>query len=185
MIIISFDVGIKNLAFCIMDYEKKIHRWENLCIVPEEKKCKEIKIDKLINSILRSLDKNFYSLQNVSIIFIENQPSMKNPVMKSVQTVIHSFFEYSKIKNNYNYEINLVSATSKLKIDFFSYPEKILSMKNKYLQKKKKSIFLCEKLLKEMVFNESFFEFFQKSKKKDDLADAFLYIIYYLQNKKH
>ena len=46
MKILSIDVGIKNLAFCLLEYDKDIviHKWNSINICEDEKKvCKEIK----------------------------------------------------------------------------------------------------------------------------------------------
>lgn len=46
MKILSIDVGIKNLAFCLLEYNKDIviHKWNSINICEDEKKvCKEIK----------------------------------------------------------------------------------------------------------------------------------------------
>ena len=46
MKILSIDVGIKNLAFCLLEYKTDIviHKWNSINICEDEKKvCKEIK----------------------------------------------------------------------------------------------------------------------------------------------
>ena len=32
MKILSFDIGIVNLAYCVVDDEKRIHHWENIAL---------------------------------------------------------------------------------------------------------------------------------------------------------
>ena len=46
MKILSIDVGIKNLAFCLLEYKNDItiHKWNSINICEDEKKvCREIK----------------------------------------------------------------------------------------------------------------------------------------------
>ena len=46
-----------------------------------------MKISQLCVSKLRELD-----LDDVTHVLIENQPALKNPVMKSIQMIIYTFF---------------------------------------------------------------------------------------------
>ena len=46
MKILSIDVGIKNLAFCLLEYKNDIiiHKWNSINICEDEKRvCKELK----------------------------------------------------------------------------------------------------------------------------------------------
>ena len=63
--------------------------------------------------------------------------------------------------------------------------KKINKLKSKYSRNKKLSILHTNLLLKEHEYNsKNWCEFFNKNKKKDDLADSFLMILYYLKKNK-
>lgn len=213
---LSFDVGIKNLAYCVLCKDKKIKDWgiinlnENPCCdVKLKKKCDKqstyevkgdpnvkycctahskkfskkkklntnhdlLKISQLCVSKLRELD-----IKEVGSVLIENQPALKNPVMKSIQMMIYTFFvmdgvmsETSKIE-----KIHMVNARNKLKV--YKGPKIECNKKGKYAQNK----YLSVEYTKEMIKNEEecFQELFKESKKKDDLADAYLQGIYWIE----
>lgn len=177
--ILSFDIGIKNLSYNIFDYKEKcIKDWKIICLSEKKKIC----IDELTPILLQKLME--LNLENITYILIENQPVMKNPVMKSIQMIIYTYFHYFKLIHNKQINIKFVSAMNKLKCGIdIEYPESIINQKNKYMQKKKKAIYLCEHILFSqdniITSNEKFKTLFKESKKKDDLADSFLYCIYY------
>ena len=175
MRILSWDIGIKNLAYCIVN-NGDIEEWDLIILCENE--CKKNKINNLVNVLLVKLDVKEWA--NIDVILIENQPCMKNPTMKTIQNVIFTFFHYIKIKNKYQFDIQLVSAMNKLKIKCdYVFPESLNSIKNTYNLKKKKAILLCEYILKQQ--NKHLLDYYNKHKKKDDLADAILYCIWYLQ----
>ena len=180
MRVISWDIGIKNLAYCEISRDFKIHQWNTITL---QNDCRKLNIDLLTQKLLGILDEKFSKRSDLTHVLIENQPSMKNPVMKSIQNVIYTFFQYIKLINNFPYTVKLVSATSKLKVRTHAqFPDNILKLKNKYTQKKKMAIFLCEYILSHIISNSNDFErFYSESKKKDDLADCMLYSIWFIQ----
>jgi len=177
--ILSFDIGIKNLSYAIFDYkDKSIKDWEIICL-SEKKKYSIDDLTPILIKKLMDLD-----LENITHVLIENQPVMKNPVMKSIQMIIFAYFHHYNILYQKTICIKLVSAINKLKCGIdIQYPESITNHKNKYMQKKKKAIYLCEYILfsdKNIISsNTNFKTLFKNSKKKDDLADSLLYCIYY------
>ena len=90
MKILSWDIGIKNLSFCIIESEtSKIIEWEAIDIA----KGRDIKKEKyeIFEDIPRVLD-TFSYFKDVSIVLIENQPCLQNPTMKTVQIIIYTYF---------------------------------------------------------------------------------------------
>ena len=61
---------------------------------------------------------NELDLSNVKYVLIENQPALKNPVMKSIQMIIYTFFVMNGVMNDKsNIEnIHMVNARNKLKV---------------------------------------------------------------------
>tara|TARA_B100000941_G_C28432328_1_gene514939 strand:- start:372 stop:1097 length:726 start_codon:yes stop_codon:yes gene_type:complete len=233
--ILSFDVGIINLAYCLIEFsdnKKKILDWgiidlmdiflqkcikcccinkgtncDGMAINYIKKNdiklgyCKKVKCQKIMKSLykdslikkikkintksislidktselIRQLRKNDILL-TADIVVIENQPVLKNPVMKSIQMVIYSYFLiYGVTADNPISNIALFNAGKKL--DFYDGPSIDCDhIKNDYSKRKYKSIKITEYLLK----NDShYLNFFNKSKKKDDLADSYIQCLTY------
>ena len=123
---------------------------------------------------LRKLD-----LSNVKYVLIENQPALKNPTMKSIQMIVYTFFIIEGLMNdNSSIEgVHMVNARNKLKV-YKGEPIEC-DKKNKYAKNKYLSIEYTKlMILKE---EEQFKELFKESKKKDDLADAYLQGIYWIE----
>lgn len=69
MRILSFDVGIKNLSFCIINYDAKhfeIKQWEVINLCNETSKCIEIKNGKTCNKSAKYYKNNEYYCQSHS-----------------------------------------------------------------------------------------------------------------------
>jgi hypothetical protein len=137
MKILSWDVGIINLSYCIIDFneeskEKNIIKWGiiNLIENPEMKKNMTL----VFENIPKKLHENEFLL-DVDGVVIENQPSLKNPKMKSIQMVVYSYFlMYGKVLNINENKIKFIdfcNASNKLKV----YKGPVISIEN--LKKKK------------------------------------------------
>lgn len=133
MKILSWDVGIINLSYCILEKNEmgiKILQWGiiNLMETPEMKKNRNL----LFENIPKKLHELPYLL-NVDKVVIENQPSLKNPQMKSIQMIVYSYFlMYGKVLNIYEnkiMDIDFCNASNKLKV--YKGPEIILVKKIK------------------------------------------------------
>jgi len=133
MKILSWDIGIINLSYCILEkneHDIKIIEWGiiNLMETPEMKKNRNL----LFENIPKKLHESPFLL-NVDKVVIENQPSLKNPQMKSIQMIVYSYFlMYGKVLNNNEFKIKDVdfcNASNKLKV--YKGPEILLIKKIK------------------------------------------------------
>lgn len=94
MRILSWDVGIYNLCYCILEKddttgELRIIDWNIVNLVDDEK----MKKNKTL--LFENIPKKLYcipDLLDVDYVVIENQPSLKNPQMKSIQMILYSYF---------------------------------------------------------------------------------------------
>ena len=222
MKILSWDVGIINLSYCILEYdldskENKILFWGiiNLIDSPEMKK----NMNLVFENIPKKLHENNFLL-DVDAVVIENQPSLKNPKMKSIQMIVYSYFLiFGKVLNeNKIKQIDFCNASNKLKVykgpeisldDLKKKKKKVdnnslitdfiedkkddietveLEIKSKkstklsYSDKKKMAVAHVNYFLKENN-DENNLEFFNKHKKKDDLADSYLQGLYMINTK--
>jgi hypothetical protein len=212
---LSFDVGIKNLAYCILSPDKTINGWgilnlndNPICQVSLRKKCDKqasyiVKDDVDIDHCCTAHSKRFkkvkklnanhdifnlsqtcierlreLDLSTIKTVLIENQPALKNPVMKSVQMMIYTFFIVEGVMNPNSpiEKVHMVNARNKLTI--YEGPHVECTKTDKYAKNK----FLSVEYTRYMIQSQKadFNELFDKSKKKDDLADAYLQGIYWI-----
>jgi hypothetical protein len=161
MHIISFDVGIKNLAFCDICFEHSKTTVNKMCIIDVSgKTC----CDKITN-VVQKLDEHFNDEHIFDVVVIENQPSFKNPMCKTIQTAIHTWFVTTKRCN----KVALCPPSQKNKLCCTIYDE---TYPSNYRESKKQTIRAAKKMLGELFF----------SGKSDDVADAFVQSIYFFLN---
>jgi len=206
MKVLSWDVGIYNLSYCILEKneneEPKIIAWDIVNLVDNEAMKKDRNL--LFENIPRKLHE-IPELLNVDIVVIENQPSLKNPQMKSIQMILYSYFLIlgkvigSEKSTTYIDKIEFCSASNKLKV--YDGPTIILEEKKKnkkiievedvtinntvkksssvkYADKKRLAIEHAKYYLEQ---NLDYKNFFNDNKKKDDLSDSFLQGLYYIK----
>ena len=206
MKVLSWDVGIYNLSYCILEKneneEPKIIAWDIVNLVDNEAMKKDRNL--LFQNIPRKLHE-IPELLNVDIVVIENQPSLKNPQMKSIQMILYSYFLIlgkvigSENSTTYIDKIEFCSASNKLKV--YDGPTIILEEKKrnkkitviddipdnntvkksssvKYADKKRLAIEHAKYYLEQ---NLDYKDFFNDNKKKDDLSDSFLQGLYYIK----
>ena len=210
MKILSWDVGIYNLSYCILEKkenEVKIIDWDIVNLVDNEELKKNRNL--LFENIPRKLHEK-PQLLDVDIVVIENQPSLKNPQMKSIQMILYSYFLIlGKVVGNgekstsYIDKIDFCSASNKLKI--YDGPPIILEEKKKRVKEslieennseikpnenKKKGSAIKYGDKKKLAIehakyflkdNPTYVDFFMNHKKKDDLSDSFLQGLYYIK----
>ena len=194
MIVIGWDIGIKNLAYCVVEIKNekfKILDWNIIDLRSEnqiegKKKCAKISLKDLSRSLYENLEANKI-FKKFDYIIIENQPVLKNPTMKSIQMILYSYFAFKSLKLKDFKDLILMNASNKMKV--YTKPidktltEKIDKLKSKYSRNKKLSILHSELILGEHSTND-WLDFFKSNKKKDDLADAFLMCMYFgIKNK--
>jgi Poxvirus A22 protein len=94
MRICSWDVGIYNLSYCILEQDDetkaiKILKWDIVNLVDNENQKKNRPL--LFQNIPLKLNQ-IPELLEVDYVYIENQPVLKNPQMKSIQIILYSYF---------------------------------------------------------------------------------------------
>tara|TARA_B110000208_G_scaffold192009_1_gene261746 strand:+ start:2146 stop:2814 length:669 start_codon:yes stop_codon:yes gene_type:complete len=169
MKVISWDIGIKNLAYCLFE-DNTIIDWNIIDIsIPTKKKKLNLISEKLIKNV------NNDKYLNVDYVLIENQPCLKNPTMKSIQMILYSIYMIHKCNNN-TINILLINASNKLKV--YTGPEIELGRvyKSKYTIRKKMAIRHTQYFLKD---NPKQLLYLNNHKKKDDLCDTYLQGLYF------
>lgn len=128
------------------------------------------------------------NLLKADIVLIENQPSFKNPTMKSISTGLYDYFmirgiiDKERTLSNIK-KVKFMSPSNKLKLIDSGESKQIIVLKNTNEAKAYKlTKDLSIKYTKELINHLSEWKiFFDNQKKKDDLADAFLQGCYYYE----
>ena len=193
MIYISFDIGIKNLALCILKKTDKIEvlDWRIIAIAESKKELKGI--DDISERVYNEMDiiVGFLKEANINMIdyvLIENQPSNLNGIMKTIQHIIYNYFNLIKHWDREVDNVVLVNASLKSKtheyVPAITYEESECKKnaknfrRSKYVYNKKLSIDICQNYIKD---NERLKDIFVNNKKKDDLSDACLQAVSYIR----
>ena len=152
--ILSIDVGIRNLAICLLDedHDNLVREWDVSGVPPEHK-------DGVYVSLRKHLDERPWVL-TAKTILIEKQPE-RNKKMISVMHFLHAYF----IIKCPDAETILYDARHKI-------PDVAGPGKAQYNKRKKVSIERCEAFIRDGDVNAHWLDTFLKSKKKDDLADT-------------
>jgi hypothetical protein len=173
MRILSFDVGILNLAYCIFNTELlKIEYWEII-------KLENLKDHgKLHVNLITELDKRNHLIDGTDTVLIEKQPSF-NPKMRIIASCLQTYFFIRGVIDSEN-KIKIIKFFSpKHKLKCYNGTEIAVTGKTKYLQTKQMSIFICKEKLDEYSEPDEIKNMFDSSKKKDDLADCYLQALTY------
>lgn len=158
------------------------------CKKHSSKDSKEIKNKKTKNKnpfeyalrIKKELDKK-PELCNVNYVLIENQPALVNPIMKTVQVIILSYFSF-KYTHDSPYIVQNINAKRKEKlpendIDWETskykeeYIKRIENIGSKYTKRKLLCFYYAKMCLEPSPEMQ---DFLLNHKKKDDLTDSFL-----------
>jgi hypothetical protein len=180
------NINGENKFLCTAHKKQFLNNEEKSRILKKFKKMNATKapINLLKEKLIRILDKH-PELLDVDKVVIENQPSLKNPKMKSIANTLYCWFLIrgliDKDKNNSRIsDITFMSPSNKLKVESDNTIKILSRSKNdteKYKLTKKLGIIYCKQLIKNDNDN---FNILLSHKKKDDLCDAFLQGAYYL-----
>lgn len=200
MIYISFDIGVKNLALCIIKKNDiadsqntlEIIDWRIIALADSKKEIKGI--EDIAERIYMNMDNIVGDLKSKNInsidyVLIENQPSNLNGIMKTIQHIIYGYFSLIKFWDKEVGHVILINAS--LKTKHHNYVINIANTnpdepknkkgfrKDKYKNNKLLSIELCKEYISE---DEYLKKLFNENKKKDDLSDACLQAISYIRS---
>lgn len=162
--ILSFDVGITNLAYCVIsDDATTIHRWD-VCKIPSPQQ----NLDGLI-AFLNDLN---FDTDVITTVLVEKQPS-RNCKMRILENILLTYFKVKSFTH-------VTSFSPKLKLG--KDLGKLVKGKSNYSTRKKYGILLTTRYLKDYAQSETIQDVFEKHKKKDDLSDALLQGLCYIRS---
>lgn len=177
MIILSIDVGIRNLAYIILKVnEVNIHeilQWDVLELIDSDEKAAKADNTKIGKSLCIQLD-SVLEGKEIDKILIENQIGQNAIKMKSIQGMINMYF----IMRDYDIQ-NIINYNAIHKLKCF-----IGNTKTTYNERKKKSKEITQCLCKH-YYGEDIYQYYYSYKKKDDLADCLLQALDYIRREKY
>ena len=182
------QVKVNGTAMCKkhMELAKKAHHKMFGLHKVRKAKCKDLDCLTLRLKIWQSLDASPKFL-TVDEVVIENQPSLKNPVMKSVAESIYNYFVCrgiidESVTGSSIKDIKYVSPSNKLKVckDEMATVGKIKNASMRYKKTKQMSVDYVAGLVRDDATGN---KHFMEANKKDDLADCLLQALAYLTSK--
>lgn len=182
----EFDLCRTNYHWCMTHYNKK---GESFVKKIKTKKvsiinCNKQPLQDLSEKLFHKLDKIFLDFIKIDNVIIENQPSLRNPNMKTLASILYSYFvirgiiDKEKTKSSIK-EVKFVSPSNKLKIN----EENTTKVFNKCEKNNAKVYKLTKNLgIKycKAIINDDDNKKIDNIKKKDDMCDAFLQGFQYL-----
>ena len=176
-----------NYCWCDVHYEKKGKSFVKKIATKKISvtTCSKQPIQELAEKLFLKLDVEFKNLGEISEVLIENQPTLKNPKMKTLASILYSYFIVRGIidKNitcSKITEVKFVSPSNKLKVNSTNTNSILKSEKEKinanvYKMTKSLGIKYCKALI-----SDDDNKILDGVKKKDDMCDAFLQGFQYL-----
>jgi hypothetical protein len=156
MVVLSFDVGQKNLAYCKTRPEThEILEWKVVTLPSAT----------CVSSVVRALEREFPQNHELTQVIVEKQPS-RNVKMRIIETILLSYFATIGVPT--------VSFSAKHKLGAVG---KTMKGKTNYTMRKKMSVVMCRTYLAKGPEEQQ--RMFEQSKKKDDLADCLLQYLAY------
>jgi len=194
MKLLSFDVGIVNLAYCIFETNScKILKWEIIDLgkpfsakIPSGNTSIAKQSNDIHITLIKELDNRSF-LKEVDYVIIEKQPSF-NPKMRIIGGCLQNYFYIRGVVDQPdNLKIKSIDFFSpKHKLKCYTGPELTIQSKtkSKYSQTKKMGVLIARAKLEEFSEVPEMVNLFESSKKKDDLSDCYLQAITYSLFKK-
>lgn len=204
MNVLSWDCGITNLCYCLIELvgsdtgnemDFRVIMWENFSLNSQT-------MMQAVSALVKELDSRPW-MMDVDSVCIENQV-LKNVQMKIMSHCIQGYFETrgaararanshaSTLPNGMRIirkgkggpKVHFIKADSKFKAaPHIEIPAKIEKLSRR-LRNKRAAVYLASELLKRKGYTTSL-NFLQSFDKQDDLSDAFLQGLYFLKQQKH
>jgi len=180
---------VGNNTYCNL-HGKKIHSTieTNMKLIKIKKNnIKDLDFDDTRLKLVMELEKRKHLL-NANVVVIENQPSFKNPRMKSISGILYDYYMIRgmvdrEITKSAIKKVKFMSPSNKIKLATDGETQQIVKMKSTDESKAyKMTKSLAVKYATEMTKHlPEWLDKFNSHKKKDDLADAFLQGAYYFE----
>ena len=159
--VLSFDVGIRNLAFCLMTPDDRIAAWELLDIADPAGKPGKLTV-RTSSILYAALEERWAEFAPADVVVLEKQPP-KNAIMRVVQGMLEMYFVA------HGKRVEVFDAKQKLAA---SGAGPKLSGSKKYRERKKEAVAVCRRFLEGTRQEDWCAAVLDKTKKADDLSDS-------------
>jgi len=173
MVVLSFDVGIKNLAFCIINNDQILH-WKVFSIDPSLEKS----LTDGPTHLIKILD-TMPELLRTHLVLIEKQPSRNNK-MRVIEALLHAYFIIKGTSSDLSTIKKVIIYSAKHKLG-----SETVRGKKGYSERKKLSVQRAKEFIERTHQAADMKHIFNSSKKKDDLADSLLQALAFTKNETH
>jgi len=182
--VVSFDIGIKNLAYCIVekaaDGVVDIKHLEKVDLG-----CRKNETQKIIDATIALMDDIMFTKLDTTLPVVVLIESQMTSIMKCIQNVINTYFKVVARYQSADITTKFVSAKHKLNL-IASYSKEYTPPDDKlcgtkYQQNKKDSVDFGRWLLANKYKNEVLLTRLNASKKVDDEYDVLLMCVYYVE----
>ena len=188
VVVLSWDVGIKNLSYCCYS-DGCIHAWADLDTSIRRGTSLSTTVKKLCDFLdTFCATPQFQSIRGlINVNLIENQPR-KNPTMRVVSSILGTYFyvKYGWTPIYYNPIHKLASIDLGQTFDSSRKNKKARwgskEAASSYRMRKRASIDETRRLLETEECYRNWLTFFERHRKKDDLGDTFLMARAYLKS---
>ena len=157
--ILSFDVGTKNLSLCKIDKEKNIHKWELISVGSVS-----------VSALCNKLDDIEGLMTDVSLVVIEKQVRANIKMIR-----MSAMLETWCFIRNKHAKICLCPAVKRL--EFVGYERDMKLSKSQQYRSRKNA---CVEYAKYVLYGSDWLSILEDSKKKDDLAVSFCQTLVYI-----
>ena len=180
----------ESTELCTIHSKQKYKNYvKNITFKPfKVKNSNTLNFDDIKMKLMMELE-NRPTLLKTNGVVIENQPSFKNPRMKSIASTIYDYYLIRGIIDKEKTgslisTVKFMSPSNKLKLADIGDTKELIKVKatdesKSYKLTKSLGIKYCLELIKHLP---NWITFFNENKKKDDLADAFLQGVYFMNN---
>ena len=174
MHILSIDVGIRNLAYVIIETIAQDHHtivdWNVLELIESHEKAAQVDNVKIGKNMCAALD-DVLKDKTIDKILIENQIGQNAIKMKAVQGMLNMYF----VMRDYDME-QIINYNAVHKLKYFLKDKQ----KTTYAERKKMSKEITQCLCKN-YYGDEICTYYGSFKKKDDLADCLLQVLDYIR----
>jgi len=202
-VIISFDIGVKNLACCVLALDHvpqatarpvgapavapgaSVLHWTVYSLAAEKERIPSV--NELSGRLFMVLDEFVADLEargipTVEMVLLENQPSRLNGAMKSIQMMIYTYFQLRRHWEGRFLSVQMVSAGKKIQGHDceIATPESCgYKPKKGYALNKWNAVQIAKAYVAE---DADLATLFGGHKKKDDLADSLCQVLAWVRN---
>lgn len=186
--ILSFDVGIRHLAYCRLTHDGwspstcKIEQWDVIDLGPVRS------VEQCAFLLMKELETRF-AQDRVDLVLVERQPKSRSIIMVAVQMLLCSYFSLGKVRGSIG-DVRFLSAGRKLAMSAVANPaldpaktstDKQQQQKSRYTANKKYAIEATRHYLEHVLADFANLALLSMYPKKDDLCDALLQAIAYIE----